>query len=146
MFRLDDAIKARVDAALPEGCAREDQRAELEDHLHSEVEQLMAQGMSPQDAFADAARRLGAPEALKAQLSHHRSLWGRICAFDRRISGGSGGAQRLQVGNGILWAAAILATALVVRDAEVTATLLTVVMVPLWFASTLVVRGAVRRV
>jgi hypothetical protein len=43
--------------------------AELRDHLVSDIEALLAQGLSDQDAFSIATKRIGSPEQLTAEFS-----------------------------------------------------------------------------
>lgn len=42
--------------------------AELEDHLRSEIRRLIAEGRTPDDAFAESARRIGRPSELADQF------------------------------------------------------------------------------
>ena len=151
MFDLNKEIRAWCRSALPDGCG-DDQLAELEDHLHCEIERLQGEGLDETTAFDRATKRLGEARILMNEYSKNQSFVARLCALDRRLSGAENIrnpavkklAGRLVVGQSILWAAAMLATALLTRGSENAGYLVTVVFVPLWFASYLLINTTLK--
>jgi hypothetical protein len=152
MFQLDEEVRAWCSSILPDDCAQDERLEELEDHLYSEIERLEAEGASQQQAFVAATEKLGEAKMLMSEYSKNRSFVSRLCALDRRLSG-SGTisspslrkkANRLIIGHAILWAAAMLATAFLLRDAEPVNNVIVLVMVPLWFASYMQINATFR--
>ncbi len=152
MFDLDDAIDrwcARVTAGAP---MQSDLAAELADHLHVTVAALMNEneGIDANVAFQMAKQRLGESQMLNQEFEKNRSLWSRLCAFDRGVSRLPKApeiqrvARRLLIGHAILWAAAQLATAWMVADADESKSVAVMIMIPLWFASWLLIMRAMR--
>ncbi len=127
MFDLDREVGTWVRRAYAGRCReRAASAAELEDHLRCEIERLEGEGLQREEAFRRAAAKLegavGGPEA------------GR-----RR------GARLMMIAHGIVWAALILALAVDYHrrgDANGFSLLLITLLVPLWYASNLVVRRA----
>jgi len=152
MFQLDREVRAWCSSILPDDCSQDERLDELEDHLYSEIERLQAEGLSEEQAFTTATNQLGEANMLMSEFSKNRSFVSRLCALDRQLSGTGTikssslrkTANRLIIGHAILWAAAMLATALLMRDSEAMTSVLTLVMVPLWFASFLLINGAIR--
>jgi len=126
MFDLDREVKAWCSGILPDDCAQSDKRQELEDHLYSEIARLETRGLSQEQAFTTATDRMGEAKMLMSEYSKNRSFVSRLCALDRRLSGTGAltspslrkKANRLLIGHAILWAAAMLATAFVLRQSE----------------------------
>jgi hypothetical protein len=94
---------------------------ELKDHIHCEVERLEAEGRTPEEAFRIATTKLGesAPRT------------NRIC--------GGRALDRVRIGNSILWAAVMIATAIVLAGSGAQKNsktfLLLVILVPAWCMS-----------
>lgn len=152
MNQLDEHVKAWCTSVLPDDCGHDDRVEELEDHLLSEIARLEAEGLSQHQAFTRATRTLGEANMLISEFSKNRTFLSRLCALDRRLTGIDTRtrpalrkqAGRLLIGHAILWAAAILATSLMVEDGDVMGTLIAVVYIPLWFASFMLITGAFR--
>lgn len=150
MFELEREIQNWCESALPDDCGTDPERlAELADHLHCEIERLEGQGMPTQKAFEQATQRLGKAKEIMMEYSKNQSFIARLCALDRRLGSVETlsnplvkkAASRLTLGNAILWAAAMIASALLVGDAEKVGYLVPLVFVPLWIGSTLVING-----
>jgi hypothetical protein len=119
MFHLDREIHDWSERERARRCGRTLPVAEMEDHLHCEVERLRGTGMPVEEAFAAATASLG-----------------------RSIDVGRGSGAKAMRGpllaNAFVWAALILGSALLLHDEASGTTyglLLTAVMVPLWWAS-----------
>jgi hypothetical protein len=153
MFDLKDEVREWCRSALPDGCG-DDQLAELEDHLHCEIERLQGEGLDQAAAFDRATKRLGEAKTIMNEYSKNQSFAARLCALDRRLSGAENIrnpavrklAGRLVLGHSILWAVAMLATALLTRGADNAGYLVTVVFVPLWFASYMLINTTLKSV
>jgi len=143
MFDLQREVSAWCRSILPEGCDNREQLAELEDHLMCEIERLEKTGLPQQEAFEQATRRMGEARMIMTEYSKNQSFVARLCALDRKLSGAEQladpklrrTARRLLVGNSLLWAAAMLATALLSSEPDDVGRLVPLVFVPLWFAS-----------
>lgn len=106
-------------------CGRTPPVAEMEDHLHCEVERLRGEGLTTEQAFAAATSGLG-----------------RSIGRDRARA-----ARGPLLANALIWAALIFASAMVLHDragGSSYGVLLTVVIVPLWWASDRLLRRALR--
>ena len=147
MFDLKQQVRDWCRAAVPETCGDEAQLAELEDHLYCEIERLEGTGLSQSDAFAQATKRMGEARMLTNEYAKNQTFAARLCALDRRLSGVDRiedpklkkKASRLLIGNSLLWAAAMIATALLSRDSANAGYLVPGVFVPLWFGSFLLI-------
>lgn len=143
MIDLQQEVSAWCRSILPEGCDSQEQLAELEDHLMCEIERLEETGLPRQEAFEQATRRMGKASMIMNEYSKNQSFVARLCALDRKLSGAERltdpklrkTARRLLVGNSLLWAAAMIATALLSSEADDAGRLVPLVFVPLWFAS-----------
>jgi len=152
MNDLDRRIREWCATIVPEECGGADKRHELEDHLATEIAHLEATGLTPEQAFNTATRRLGDVTMLLNEYAKDRSFVSRLCALDRKLSGTAGPsdpalrriANRLLVGNALLWAAAMLAGALLLQDADASQSMLLFVLIPLWFASQMLITAAFR--
>ncbi len=79
MFDLDQAIRAWRHALASERALSATQLDELEDHLRSAYQSLMAGGLPPRDAWVRARESLGTPEELSAEFRKIDGLaWRRL--------------------------------------------------------------------
>jgi len=69
MFDLSSAITDWRSEVAARGCCRKDDIDELETHLREEHESLKGVGLSDEEAFCIAARRLGPPDAVCAEYA-----------------------------------------------------------------------------
>lgn len=121
MFDLEREVDRWTDKAFAGSCrGKAASLAELRDHLHSDVERLMGEGRSSEDAFRMATARLG-------------ETAGGLAAPE-----GNSKLRQARLANAMIWAALILGTALVLAkrsDQDVLNFLLIGVLLPLWFAA-----------
>ncbi|NIP83443.1 MAG: DUF4153 domain-containing protein [Gemmatimonadetes bacterium] len=111
---LEDQIDAwrahlRRSQAITDGDA-----AELEDHLREEIESLGEQGLSEDEAFLVAVKRMGAIDALTREFAreHSERLWKQLVLSGDREHGGAGspgtyGSRRMWVALALAVAAAV---------------------------------------
>jgi hypothetical protein len=154
-------VMNELDRKVAEWCERihldrcwyrsKDSVEELQDHLYSEIEHLMTDGMNEDAAFDAATRKLGNIHDLEREFSRNRSWLGRL---SRNIAlsecGVSKKERKMRMANSMIWAVLMIASALVLRNIDVdagkvSAYLLIVVFVPLWFASDQLIRKAARK-
>jgi hypothetical protein len=129
MFDLDREVATWVRRAYAGRCReRAASAAELEDHLRCEIERLEGEGLPREEAFRRATGKLEA-------------------AVGEPPAGRRRAARWVMIAHGVVWAALILSLALDFHrrgDANGFSLLLITLLVPLWYASNLVVRRALR--
>lgn len=75
MFELDRAARAWCRAIHTNWWKRKERIAELEDHLYCEIEQLQEEGLSEEQAFLAATKRLGKAEELMKEHSKNNNFF-----------------------------------------------------------------------
>ncbi|HEX2219572.1 MAG TPA: permease prefix domain 1-containing protein [Gemmatimonadales bacterium] len=70
--------------------------AELEDHLRDQIETLVDAGLSPDEAFLVAVKRMGAQDAIANEFAreHSERLWKQLIVAPDAADGAGGGARR----------------------------------------------------
>ena len=149
MFELEKEVGAWSRSVHADGCGRAASLAELSDHLYCEIDRARAEGLSDEQAFAAAVKKLGQGRELAAEHAKNRSLLGSVCAwaarFERAGSSGAGGG--LLVAHAFIWAALIVASSMFMSrslPATTSGWLLCCVILPLWWASEQILRRALR--
>lgn len=152
MSELDHKVDAWCEQIHVDRCwyRSKDSVAELKDHLYSEIERLQAeQGMDDEAAFAAATARLGDMRDLEREFSKNRGWLGRLSRNLAMSECGISKKERtMRRVNALIWAALILASAIVLNTADASdaySFLLIAIFIPLWFASDQVVRRAMRK-
>lgn len=81
---------------------------ELEDHLREQIASLTGQGLSPDEAFLVAVKRMGAMDALTREFAreHSERLWKQLV-----LAGEEGGSDAWGLGFRKMWVAVLLAVA-----------------------------------
>lgn len=128
MFNLDLAIHQWCARVLHNHSITSNKIDELKDHLYCAIEAGQTNGLSEEQAFDQAIEQIGRDETLKESFDMNLSITEKMCAFEYgKISDFSTPLegeklmkiyQRLILSNSILWAAAILVTALMTRGME----------------------------
>lgn len=149
MFDLDKEVAAWSAAMHAGRCAQAAGVAELSDHLYCEIERARAGGLPDELAFAAAVAKLGPEPELAAELAKNRSVLEAGCVAAARYERAVPSARHrgLLVAHAILWAAVIIAAALVMTKTAAPRAfgwLLMVVLVPSWWASEQILRRALR--
>jgi len=148
MFDLEKEVaawSAGVDAGR---CRQAASAAELSDHLYCEIERAREDGLSDEQAFAAAVAKLGRVADLTSEHAKGRSVLGRVCAAAERYDNAHGESRELLLAHGILWAAVMLGSSLMLvgwAAPKALAYLLIGVLVPGWWASQAVMLRALRR-
>ncbi|MEJ2087934.1 MAG: permease prefix domain 1-containing protein [Gammaproteobacteria bacterium] len=135
MFDLEREIDDWVRAVV--ACGSGDRADELEDHLRSEIESLMAEGVSAEVAFHEARERMGDSELLAREFAKTSSILGLLCQADRRFAQSvalkPGRLSALVIVQSLVWAAVMMAVAIVAPEHNQQ---LTPILLAGWFAGT----------
>jgi len=128
MFNLDLAIHQWCARILHSHSIKSNKIDELKDHLYCAIEAKQNEGLNEEQAFNQAIKELGNDEALKESFAINLTLSEKICAFEYgKISDFSTPLegeklmkmyQRLMFTQAILWAAAILVTAIMTKGMQ----------------------------
>jgi hypothetical protein len=150
MFDLDREVTAWSAAVHIERCQPAASVAELSDHLYCEIDRARAEGLSDEEAFRAAIARLGSAPELMAEHAKNRSALGTACQMATKVDRlwSSPEHRRLLLAHALVWAALIVASALVFTKTaarEAFGWLLIVVCIPLWLASDQILRRALRQ-
>jgi hypothetical protein len=150
MFDLDREVAAWSAAVYAERCQPAAGVEELSDHLYCEIDRARGEGLSEEEAFNAAIARLGSAPELKAEHAKNRSALGAACQVVAKADrlGASPEYRRLLLAHALVWAAVMIASALVLKKTAAPETfgwLLIGVFFPLWWASDQILRRAVRR-
>jgi len=139
MFDLDSAVHQWSALVLSTDSISNRNIDELKDHLHCEVERYVAQGLSPQEAFNKAISIIGESDILAGENQKNKRFLEKLCAFEFGTIGqyqthkGDNmiNRKKAQWQQSILWAAAIIACAIILRGMPQANTVLIFVLVPL---------------
>ena len=128
MFNLETAVDEWCQGiGNPQGESAE-LKEELKDHLYCEIEALLEEGLSDQQAFSLAKKKLGQPDALLDEYSKNRNVFSRMCnsteaSLNRysqqrsHVMSYKQSSKRI-IGQSLLWAAAMLSSALLLGESE----------------------------
>ena len=146
MFNLDEEIDALSHRVYASRCRNAAHMAELRDHLYCEIEQLRARGMSDEQAFAAARAKFGAGSAFARELAKNLTPAELLCEWAARYDRGIADPRWRSafIVHGAVWALVILVAAIAIKHAHLSESwswLFTAVMIPLWYASELLLRN-----
>ena len=149
MFDLEREVAAWSATVHAERCQPAASVAELSDHLYCEIDQARATGLSEEEAFRAAVARIGSPSALTAEHAKNRSALGTVCRVAAKLDGSSSSPEqrRLLVAHALIWAALMIASALMLKKtaSEVSVLMLITIFIPLSWASEQLLRRAFRQ-
>lgn len=128
MFNLETAVEEWCQGiGNPRGGPAE-LKEELKDHLYCEIEALLEEDLSDQQAFSLATKKLGQPDELLDEYSKNRSVFSKICnSTETKLSEYSQQRSHVMsykqnskriIGQSIMWAAAMLSSALLFGESE----------------------------
>lgn len=124
MFNIDLAIHQWCVKVLESHSIKSNNIDELKDHLHCAIDALKQQGLSDEQAFTQAIHELGDSETLKESYNDNLTFLNKLCAFEYGKMGEfthENGEnmmklyKKIMLTNAILWAAAMLAFAIITR-------------------------------
>lgn len=135
MFDLNNEVKRWSRSVHRSRCGGRLDAAELEDHLHCEIEALQATGLSEEEAFAKATKNLGDAVALADEHFRNRSAFVRgLHGLDAKLpkfTAKQAGA--LNIGVSLLFAGAILLSAMMLKKDPDQAQMVSFLLIALWF-------------
>lgn len=148
MFDLEKEIAAWSAKVHQGRCRPEAEIAELQDHLHCEIERGRTRGLTEEAAFRAALVRLGEAPALAAEHAKNRSLLAAGCALAARLDRYDGPPldrrqHRLVLAHAVVWASLILASSWLLSSSatpDKLALLLIGVQLPCWWACEQILR------
>ena len=146
MFDLDSAVHQWSAQVLSADSIKNRNIDELKDHLYCEVERYIDAGFDQQEAFNKAILAMGDSDLLAGENQKNKRFLEKLCAFefgtigqyqpnkgDNMIS-----RKKVQWQQSILWAAAIIACAIILRGMPQANTVLIFVLVPLAMANIII--------
>ena len=121
MFQLKAEIHAWCQSMHAKGFRRGASMDELEDHLRCEIDRLLQQGMSEEQAFLGATKQVGGADDLVAEYSKNRGFVSRLttCPEVREDQEGVMTPRKqalFMIGYSLILAGAILASALLLGE------------------------------
>jgi hypothetical protein len=128
MFNLEQAVDqwcAEICGVQSNSDSEQSNLDELKDHLYCMVEHFQGQGMDDEEAFNAARDALGETQSLKTEFARTHSWNTVLCAKLEDHQSQVMSAEAMQnsltkaiVANAIIWAAAIIGTALLLRGSD----------------------------
>jgi hypothetical protein len=145
MFDLNRAVKQWCEIVLSADSIHSRNIDELIDHLHCEVESIIKgsetegdKPLSEQEAFARAIKKVGEANVIADEYGKNRSFLQKLCALEYGRIGDHVNDEPLRkqlslmkVSNAILWAAALLASAIILKGSPELSKKLFIVLIPL---------------
>lgn len=143
MFNLDLAVHQWCAQVLRSYSIKNRKIDELKDHLYCLIEKHEANGLNEQEAFERAIEEIGSQDELKAQFDQNLSLLNKLCTFEfGSIADTTHQGETImklhkntQITQAVLWATAMLASALVLRGTEQAHTVTMLIILPLALVS-----------
>lgn len=145
MFDLNEQVNQWFKTLKNAKAIDEQNIDELKDHLFSEIEAQIASGKSQEEAFIIATALLGDQQQLKQEFIKNKQKLFKLCqqqedaSFDELLlkqeEKQQKGLSKMLIGNAIIWASAMIGTALLVKGHDNSQSI-TMLLVALWFAST----------
>ncbi len=150
MFNLNQSVDNWCKTIGKNRCRQKGNIDELKDHLYCEIEALVSDEINEEQAFYLAIEQVGDIEALRGEYQKNRTVFEKLNSnqqaemFDEIIAGSEKMTtkflKKLVIGNAVLWATAMLATAIVLRGSEEGQTVL-ILLIGLWVASSFLFGG-----
>lgn len=150
MFNLDQAIEQWCESLDKRLTTDNNRIDELKDHLYCIVEHYQAQGLNEEQAFNKAQESFGDQAALSQEYAKNKSWKEALCAIlNQRIDNEEVGEVTMEnmrkkltkamISNSIIWAAAMIGSAIIVDDKS-TQQSLSMMLIVLWFCSYTVIQ------
>jgi len=134
-FDLNAAVQQWCELVLSSDSIKNKNIDELKDHLYCQIESFLEQGQSPQHAFKQAISKMGEVDILADEYSKNRTFLNKLCAFEYGTVGDKANqptnVNSLIIQQSILWAAAMLATSLLIADNQQAMSVIFTVLLPL---------------
>lgn len=155
MFNIDLAVHQWCVRVLESHSIKSNKIDELKDHLYCTIESAQKEGMSDQEAFQQAINSMGKSEDLQQMYKDNLTFLDKLCAFEYgkvgEFSTDADGEKLMNIykkivlSQSILWAAAILAFAIVTRGMEEKPESMILILVSLSVCSMLSLKQAFKK-
>ena len=143
MFELEQAVQDWCQQVAASGCGNAHRIAELKDHLHCEIERLQHQGLSAEQAFQTATKQLGQQPQLHAEYAKNHNTLAGLCQHESATDESGQTAEqhsKNSIAHAILFAAAMLASAILIDDTTA-ASISLFILLGLWWATQTLMPG-----
>lgn len=143
MFNLNQAIQQWCELVLSNDSIKSKNIDELIDHLHCEVEQFIKNGKSEEQAFKAAIEKMGEIDMLAGEYEKNRSFLQKLCAFEYGTVGQNTNQNKTKsniLSQSILWASAMIASALIITNEKEAFSVIFLVLLPLSLANIIALR------
>jgi len=135
MFSLEKAVQQWCELVLSNDSIKSRNIDELKDHLYCEVENFQQQGIEDSEAFKLAIKKMGEIDLLSGEFEKNRTFLQKLCAFEYGTvadhENKTLGVRSMMIQQSILWAAAIIATTLILDDKQQAMSVVFTVLLPL---------------
>ncbi|MEW6992357.1 hypothetical protein AADZ91_16940 [Colwelliaceae bacterium 6441] len=138
-FNLDKAVQQWCELVLSNDSIKSKNIDELKDHLYCQIEYFQGEGEDEQQAFKSAIMKMGEVKMLSGEYEKNRSFLQKLCAFEYgTVADHTKKTLPIKVAiiqQSIMWAAAMIASSLVIDDKQQAMTLIFIVLLPLSIAN-----------
>lgn len=155
MFNIDLAVHQWCARVLESHSIKSNKIDELKDHLYCAIEAAREEGLSDQEAFTQAINHLGESDELKKTYNNNLTFLNKLCAFEYGKVGDFATTdegeklmsiyKNIVLSQSILWAAAIIAFAIVTRGMEDKPESMLIILVSLSVCSLLSLKQAFKK-
>jgi hypothetical protein len=143
MFNLEKAVETWCNHVITNKLWDGDKIDELKDHLYCVIEQEIARGSSEQQAFDKATTDMGYQDSLGNDPASKAKVLQGICRLLNKIEQYPGQDAPVVIAHSLIWAAMILAIAIVIDDKQTNQSILFILLSG-WFASFTALNGTKR--
>lgn len=138
-FNLETAVQQWCELVLSNDSIKSNNIDELKDHLFCEIEHFLEQGSTEPEAFKAAIRKMGEVDMLSGEYEKNRTFLQKLCAFEYGTvadhNNDSIKVKPIIIQQSVLWAAAMIATSLILDDKQQVFSIVFVVLLPLCIAN-----------
>jgi len=134
-FDLDKAVQQWCELVLSNDSIKSKNIDELKDHLYCEIESFQHQGVEESEAFKLAIKKMGEIDMLSGEYEKNRTFLQKLCAFEYgTVADHANKTINIKsaiIQQSVLWAAAIIATSLILDDKQQAMSVVFTVLLPL---------------
>jgi len=134
-FNLDKAVQQWCELVLSNDSIKNKNIDELKDHLYCVIEEFIREGENQQQAFKQSIKKMGEIDMLSGEYEKNRTFLNKLCAFEYGTLGDKAkqpsNIKFLVIQQSILWAAAMIATSLIVDDKQQAMSVIFIILLPL---------------
>lgn len=143
MFNLEQAIDAWCTTVVQHKLWDADKLDELKDHLYCVIEHEISKGSNEQQAFKKATTDMGYEVSQTNDAASRATVLQGICRLLNKLENHPNHDAPVMIAHSLIWAAMMLAIALVVDDKQANQSIL-LILLSGWFASFTALNGTKR--